>query len=198
LNVRIVSAQRIRVVSDWNGVLDALHDGHSDSRSLGDSCFIGDAAFGVFSHGVILPGKGAGFKLASLCPANLRADLPLPTEQAAFIVVDERTKSFVAMLDGLEITRFALNRVTAIATRRASRPRICLPPIPHRRQRSRHASRIRAASPMVDKPVHENAIAFAPSGVSRSLVRARMMPSVSARLSQPPRPTRALAAARRA
>ncbi len=62
--VRTVSAQQIRAALDWAGVLDALCEGHLGARPLGDGYFIGDAAFGLFSRGVILPGRGAGFKLA--------------------------------------------------------------------------------------------------------------------------------------
>ena len=119
--MQTISAQQIRSVLDWDGVLDALHDGHSGSRPIGDSYFIGDAGFGLFSRGVILPGKGAGFKVASLCPANCAASPPLPTEQAAFLVLDERTKAIVAMLDGPEITRWKTAADSALAARKLSR-----------------------------------------------------------------------------
>ena len=91
--MRTVSAQQIRATLTWAGVLDALREGHLGARPLGDSYFIGDAAFGLFSRGVILPGRGAGFKLASIHPANGQANPPLPMEQAAFLVLDERTKA---------------------------------------------------------------------------------------------------------
>jgi ornithine cyclodeaminase len=116
-----ISAQQIRSVLDWDGVLDALQNGHSGARPIGDSYFIGDAGFGLFSRGVILPGKGAGFKVASLCPANGAANPPLPTEQSAFLVVDERTKGIVAMLDGPEITRWKTAADSALAARKLSR-----------------------------------------------------------------------------
>jgi ornithine cyclodeaminase len=77
--MQIISAQQIRSVLDWEGILTAMHDGHSGARPVGDSYFIGDAGFGLFSRGVILPGRGAGFKIASIHPANSAASPPLPT-----------------------------------------------------------------------------------------------------------------------
>jgi ornithine cyclodeaminase/alanine dehydrogenase-like protein (mu-crystallin family) len=121
LNVQIISAQQIRSVLDWDGVLDALQDAHYGARPIGDSYFIGDAAFGLFSRGVILPGRGAGFKLATICPSNQSSDPPLPSEQSAFMVADERTKSLVAMLDGTEITRWKTAADSALAARKLSR-----------------------------------------------------------------------------
>lgn len=104
--MQVISAQQIRSVLDWAGVLDAMHKGHLGSRPIGDSYFIGDAGLGLFSRGVILPGQGAGFKLASIYPANNLAKPPLPTEQAAFLVLDEASKGIAALLDGPEITRW--------------------------------------------------------------------------------------------
>ncbi|WP_322062921.1 ornithine cyclodeaminase [Paraburkholderia sp. J63] len=118
--MQIISAQQIQSVLDWDGVLDALYRGHSGSRPTGDSYFIGDSSFGLFSRGVILPGKGAGVKIASIHPANGAADPPLPTEQAAFLVLDERTKGLVALLDGPEITRWKTAADSALAAQRLS------------------------------------------------------------------------------
>lgn len=119
--MQIISAAQIRSVLDWDGVLTALYNGHAGARPTGDSYFIGDASFGLFSRGVILPGKGAGFKMASIYPANGTASPPLPTEQAAFLVLDERSKSIVAMLDGPEITRWKTAADSALAATKLSR-----------------------------------------------------------------------------
>lgn len=119
--MRIVTAQQIRSVLDWAGVLDALRAGHAGARPIGDSYFVGDAGFGLFSRGVILPGKGAGFKVASLCPANQSGSPPRPTEQSAFLVVDEHSRSIVAMLDGPEITRWKTAADSALAATKLSR-----------------------------------------------------------------------------
>lgn len=119
--MQIISSQQIQSVLNWNGVLDALHQGHSGSRPMGDGYFIGDAGSGLFSRGVILPGMGAGVKIASIHRANGTAVPPLPTEQAAFLVLDERTKRLVAMLDGPEITRWKTAADSALAARMLSR-----------------------------------------------------------------------------
>lgn len=119
--MRTLSAQQIRATLDWAGVLDALREGHLGARPLGDSYFIGDAAFGLFSRGVILQGRGAGFKLASIHPANGQANPPLPMEQAAFLVLDECSKAIAAMLDGPEITRWKTAADSALAGSMLSR-----------------------------------------------------------------------------
>ncbi|WP_321889098.1 ornithine cyclodeaminase family protein [Paraburkholderia bannensis] len=119
--MQIISAQQIQSVLEWEGVLEALHRGHTGSRPIGDGYFIGDADFGLFCRGVILPGKGAGAKIASIHPANGAADPPLPSEHAAFLLLDERTKGLVAMLDGPEITRWKTAADSALAARMLSR-----------------------------------------------------------------------------
>lgn len=119
--MQIISAPQIQAVLTWEGVLRALQRGHQGARPIGEGYFIGDARFGLFSRGVILPGQGAGFKLASIHPANGAADPPLPTEQAAFMVLDERTKGIAALLDGAEITRWKTAADSALAARWLSR-----------------------------------------------------------------------------
>jgi len=119
--MQMISAQQIQSVLDWEGVLQALHDAHLGSRPLGDSYFIGDADYGLFSRGVILPGSGAGLKLASIYPANAKATPPLPTEHAAFMVIDQATKAIAAVLDGPAITSIKTAADSVLAARRLSR-----------------------------------------------------------------------------
>lgn len=75
----------------------------------------------MLSRGVILPGLGAGLKLASMCPANSHANPPRPVEDAAFIVIDEKTKTIEAILDGPEITRWKTAADSALAATKLSR-----------------------------------------------------------------------------
>lgn len=119
--MQIISSQQIRAALGWGDVLDAMQQGHLGDRPLGESYFIGDSAFGLFSRGVILPGKGAGFKLASIYPANTQANPPIPAEQAAFVVLDETTKGIRAILDGPEVTRWKTAADSALAARMLSR-----------------------------------------------------------------------------
>lgn len=119
--MQIISAQQIQSVLDWDGVLGAMHQAHLGPRPLGNGYFIGDADYGLFSRGVILPGAGAGLKLASIYPANSLATPPLPTEQAAFVVIDETTKAIAAILDGPEITRWKTAADSVLAARKLSR-----------------------------------------------------------------------------
>ncbi|RMW09893.1 Ornithine cyclodeaminase/mu-crystallin [Pseudomonas amygdali pv. tabaci] len=88
---------------------------------MGESYFIGDAEYGLFSRGVVFPGRGAGMKMASLCPSNSRRDSPLPSEQSVFLVVDEDTKAITDILDGPMITRYKTAADSALAARIMSR-----------------------------------------------------------------------------
>lgn len=119
--MQFISADRIHALLEWEGVLAAMQDAHQGHRPVGDSFFIGDASYGMLSRGVILPGSGAGLKLASICPANADANPPRPVEDAAFVVLDEHTKAISAILDGPAITRWKTAADSALAATRLSR-----------------------------------------------------------------------------
>jgi len=119
--MQVISAQEIAAVLDWGGVLEALRQAHLGARPAGDSYFVGDERYGLFSRGVVLPSLGAGLKVCSIHPANSLANPPLPTEQAAFLVIDEQSKAIVAILDGPEITRWKTAADSALAAQRLSR-----------------------------------------------------------------------------
>ncbi|VVO44852.1 ornithine cyclodeaminase family protein [Pseudomonas fluorescens] len=119
--MKLVSAEQINAVLDWPGVLGALRQVHLGARPFIDDYLLGDSEYGLFSRGVILPGFGAGVKIASICPGNLKATLPLPVEQAAFVVIDEHTKAIVAICDGPAITAWKTAGDSALAGERLSR-----------------------------------------------------------------------------
>ena len=119
--MRFINAEQIQAVLEWEGVLEALRQAHQGERPLGDSYFIGDDAYGLFSRGVVLPGRGAGLKLASICPANAQEMPPRPTEHAAFLVIDETSKAVAAILDGPAITACKTAADSALAARWLSR-----------------------------------------------------------------------------
>ena len=119
--MQILSAESINSLLDWDGVLDALHNAHLGPHPVGDSFFLGDADYGLLSRGVIFPGSGAGLKLASMYPANTSANPPLPVEDAAFLVIDEKTKAIAAILDGPEISRWKTPADSALAAKKLSR-----------------------------------------------------------------------------
>ncbi len=119
--MQMIDAAQIRALLDWEGVLQALQQAHLGARPAGDSYFIGDAEYGLFSRGVVLPGYGAGVKVCSIYPAGNAATPPVPTEQAAFIVIDEASKAIAAILDGPEITRWKTAADSALAARKLSR-----------------------------------------------------------------------------
>jgi ornithine cyclodeaminase/alanine dehydrogenase-like protein (mu-crystallin family) len=119
--MQLISSQSIHAILDWEGVITALHEAHLGPRPQGDGFFLGDANFGVLSRGVILPGAGAGLKIASMCPANEKEAPPRPMEDAAFVVIDEKTKAIAAILDGPAITRWKTPADSVLAGRKLSR-----------------------------------------------------------------------------
>ncbi|MFZ6049739.1 ornithine cyclodeaminase family protein [Pseudomonas sp. CR3202] len=119
--MKIVSAEQIHAVLNWEGVLDALRHVHRGVRPSIDDYFLGDSEYGLFSRGVILPGVGAGVKIASIFPANLQATPPRPAEQAVFVVIDEQTKAVSAIFDGPAITAWKTAADSALAAEKLSR-----------------------------------------------------------------------------
>jgi ornithine cyclodeaminase/alanine dehydrogenase-like protein (mu-crystallin family) len=111
-----LSVRDIRSVMTWDRAIEALRDGHAGARPSAAGLLLQDGPFSVFSRGVILPGHGAGVKVASMFPPNaLRAE-PLPTEDAIFIIVNEHTKSISCILDGPELTRWKTAADSALAS----------------------------------------------------------------------------------
>lgn len=104
--MKVLTASEIHAVLDWESVISSIYQAHMGARHKGDGFFLGDSQFGLLSRGVILPGRGAGLKLASICPDNTHESPPRPVEDAAFIVIDEQTKAIKAILDGPAITRW--------------------------------------------------------------------------------------------
>lgn len=119
--MRFISAQEISSILTWKNAIQALHQAHMGERPSGDHYFVGDTGFGLFSRGVILPGYGAGIKLASIYPQNLYREPPLPAEHAAFVVFDEKSKAVSALLDGPAITRYKTAADSALAAQLLSR-----------------------------------------------------------------------------
>ncbi|ROR11451.1 ornithine cyclodeaminase family protein [Erwinia sp. JUb26] len=113
--MQFISAKTIHDLLEWEGAINAIHSAHLGPRHSGDGFFLGDAAYGLLSRAVILPGRGAGLKMASICPANAQAQPPRAVEDAAFVAIDEETKAISAVLDGPAITRWktAADSVTA-------------------------------------------------------------------------------------
>ena len=119
--MQVISASEIQSVLNWDVVIDALTAFHLGPRPIGDSFFLGHGDYGLLSRGVILPGAGAGLKIASMHAGNSRRQPPRPVEDAAFIVMDEATGGLQAILDGPEITRWKTAADSALAARRLSR-----------------------------------------------------------------------------
>jgi ornithine cyclodeaminase/alanine dehydrogenase-like protein (mu-crystallin family) len=119
--MRLISASEINSVLAWQPVLDALHRAHMGARPAGGSFFLGGAEYGLLSRGVILPGSGAGLKIASMCAENSRVQPPRPVEDAVFVVIDEATKAIRAVLDGPAITRWKTAADSGLAARLLSR-----------------------------------------------------------------------------
>ncbi|MFJ4457636.1 ornithine cyclodeaminase family protein [Pseudomonas sp. NPDC089392] len=119
--MHIYTAEDIAAALNWGAVIDALREAHQGPRPQGDSYFIGDAGFGLFSRGVVLPGYGAGLKVCSINPGNSSLVPPRPVEQAAFVVIDEQTKAIAAFMDGPEITRWKTAADSALAALSLSR-----------------------------------------------------------------------------
>ncbi|BAO90482.1 ornithine cyclodeaminase family protein [Caballeronia cordobensis] len=110
------SARDIRSVMTWECAIQALRDGHLEARPRNGGFLVQDGAFSLFSRAVILPGYGAGVKVASIFPPNAQKESPRAAEDAIFVIVDEETKSISCILDGPEITRWKTAACSALAS----------------------------------------------------------------------------------
>jgi ornithine cyclodeaminase/alanine dehydrogenase-like protein (mu-crystallin family) len=112
----MLSVRDIRSVMTWERAIEALRDGHLGARPSTEDLILQNGSFRLFSRGVILPGYGAGVKVASIFPPNARRATPLPTEDAIFVVIDEDKKSIAYILDGPEVTRWKTAADSALAS----------------------------------------------------------------------------------
>lgn len=101
--------------------MDALIRGHRCPLPQIQDILLSDAPYSLFGRGVILPGFGAGMKVASIFPPNQDRPDPTPVEHAIFAVVDEDSKQIVAVLDGPELTRWKTAADSALGSRLLSR-----------------------------------------------------------------------------
>lgn len=119
--MKLITAQEIHERLDWSRAIEALRKAHRGPRPMIDDYYLSHDAYGLFSRGVILPGFGAGVKIASIFPGNLSNDPPRPVEQAAFVVIDEQTKDLTALFDGPAITAWKTAADSALAASVLSR-----------------------------------------------------------------------------
>ncbi len=120
--MKLLSAQDIRAVMDWGGAIAALRAGHCGPRPQSQDILLNQEAFALFGRGVILPGLGAGMKIASIFPPNANQSPPRPVEDALFLVIDEDTKQISGVLDGPEITRWKTAADSALGSQILSAP----------------------------------------------------------------------------
>ncbi len=119
--MHLIPARDIRAALTWESAVQALSEGHRGAQPKVQDLLINDAAFTLFGRGVILPGHGAGMKIASIFPPNADRPVPTPVEDAAFVVVDEDSKRIRAILDGPELTRWKTAADSALGARLLSR-----------------------------------------------------------------------------
>ncbi len=119
--MRFVSAEDIRREMNWARAICALVVGHRNARPQVQDILLSNAPYSLFGRGVILPGFGAGLKMASIFPPNLNRAEPTPVEHAIFAVVNEDNKQIVAVMDGPELTRWKTAANSALGSRLLSR-----------------------------------------------------------------------------
>ncbi|MNY46560.1 hypothetical protein D3C86_1817490 [compost metagenome] len=78
---------------------------------MGDSYFIGDADYGLFSRGVILPGAGAGLKLASNQKILIESFKSLANEPGCQVILTTHSPGFASELP-VDSIRYVLREVT--------------------------------------------------------------------------------------
>ena len=119
--MRLISTADIREKMTWEKAVTALFRGHQGTRPKVQDILLEDGPFSLFGRGVILPGYGAGLKVASIYPPNSSRAVPTPMEHSIFAVIDENSKQIVAIFDGPELTRWKTAADSALGSRLLSR-----------------------------------------------------------------------------
>lgn len=120
--MKIFERDRVRSVMTWDVAVQAIWEGHRGARPRLDDMFVSDGPFSLFGRATILPGRGAGVKVASIYPPNVRQSPPRPAESAIFVVIDEVSKEIAGILDGPEVTRWKVAADSALGSKILSRP----------------------------------------------------------------------------
>jgi ornithine cyclodeaminase/alanine dehydrogenase-like protein (mu-crystallin family) len=119
--MRLISTANFRDEMTWERAITALFHGHRGVQPRVQDILLEDGPFSLFGRGVILPGYGAGMKIASIYPPNSSRTVPTPMEHSVFAVVDENSKQIVAIFDGPELTRWKTAADSALGSRLLSR-----------------------------------------------------------------------------
>ncbi|MCU9850352.1 ornithine cyclodeaminase [Defluviimonas sp. WL0024] len=119
--MQFVSATELREAMSWERAIDALARGHAGNPPKVQDILISTPPYTLFGRGVVLPGWGAGMKIASIHPPNTTRPVPTPVEHAVFAVIDEESKQFRAFFDGPELTRWKTAADSALGSRLLSR-----------------------------------------------------------------------------
>ena len=117
----LISARQIRSALTWESVIQALYEGHKGSKPQVQDVLLNEGAFTLLGRGVILPKLGAGMKIASIYPPNVKNPDPTSMEDAIFAVIDESSKKITSILDGPELTRWKTAADSALGSRLLSR-----------------------------------------------------------------------------
>ncbi len=119
--MRLISACDLRAALTWEKSIAALRSGHQASTPLTQDMLLQDGAFSLFGRGVIMPGHGAGMKVASIFPPWAGLNPPEPSEDALFLLIGERSKRIELVLDGPELTRWKTGADSALGSQLLSR-----------------------------------------------------------------------------
>lgn len=119
--LRLLSAAQVRSGLTWSTAIDSLRRGHLGQPPIVQDILLSDNAFSLFGRGVILPGFGAGMKVAAIHPPNLDRPEPSPAEDALFAVIGEDSKRIEMIVDGAELTRWKTAADSALASSLLSR-----------------------------------------------------------------------------
>lgn len=119
--MRFISAEMLRKQLTWQRAIDALRKGHEGPHPKVQDVLLTDAPYSLFGRAVILPGHGAGMKVASIFPPNATRAQPTQVEHAIFAVIDEEDKRIKAIVDGPELTRWKTAADSALGSSLLSR-----------------------------------------------------------------------------
>ena len=120
--VPFIRAAEVEHLLSWKEVSDAIFKGHQSERATINDILIHHGRDSLLVRAAWIRGLGMGSKTATIFPTNRELTPPVPNVQAIFILLNEKTGSPVALIDGDMLTKWKTAADSLIGARLLARP----------------------------------------------------------------------------
>lgn len=123
--MRYIDGETVDRVSDFASLVSYLEEAHRGPRPVRDDMLIEDPQEGskdiFFNRAAWLPGVAVGIKVITVFPDNPNKTPALPNIQAVYVLMDGKTGTPQAAIDGTKITYWKTAADSALGTKQLAR-----------------------------------------------------------------------------